>query len=197
MMDNKKKSPPKRNQLIETGEILFTRHGIRRVTVEEICRQAGVSKMTFYKYFSGKLELLKEIWNGWSDSIYSRLRDLEADGASFIQCMQAIVEFKIELISKMSPELIEEIIQSEPEMREFIQDLRARSIARFLEFVSAAKERGEMRDIKPEFLLTVTDLLGDVARNAELRRLYPTDMEFIREINDFFFFGIIPAGEQR
>jgi hypothetical protein len=34
------------------------------VSVEELCREAGASKMTFYKYFANKAELIRdESWN--------------------------------------------------------------------------------------------------------------------------------------
>ncbi len=169
-------------------------YGIRKVSVEEICREAGVSKVTFYKYFPNKLELFKHIWTGWSDSIYERLVEMKKEGASFMERMQAIVEFKMELLSRMNPQIVEDILHSGPELEEFIHELRTRSMKRFLDFVADARKNGEMRDVRPEFLLAVLDSLGKLVENDALRRLYPTDMEFFREVNDFFFFGIMPAG---
>ena len=56
---------PKHNkkykQIIATSKELFWKFGIKRVTVEEICSQAHVSKMTFYKFFPNKIELAKII----------------------------------------------------------------------------------------------------------------------------------------
>ena len=48
-------------QLVTTAQELMMRHGIHRVTVEEICSDANISKMTFYKYFKNKIELTKSI----------------------------------------------------------------------------------------------------------------------------------------
>lgn len=44
----------KQRELIETAAQLFFKHGFKRVTVEEICRTAKVSKVTFYRYFAAK-----------------------------------------------------------------------------------------------------------------------------------------------
>ncbi len=52
---------PKYNQIIETASELFVRFGIKRVTVEEICKTSGVSKMTFYKFFRNKNEVVEKI----------------------------------------------------------------------------------------------------------------------------------------
>ena len=183
----------KREKLIRTGEDLFYRHGLRRVTVEEICREAGASKMTFYKHFANKLELFKHIWTGWSDSIYGKLDMMKAEGAPFMEMMKAIVDYKMDLLGKMNPALLDDVLHSGPEMVEFIQELRARTMERFFEFVSDAREKGDMRDVRSEFLLVALDHLGKMAENEDLRRLYPSDMEFFRELNDFFFFGIMPS----
>ena len=45
---------------------------------------------------------------------------------------------------------------------------------RFLDFVADAREKGEMRNVRSEFLLAVLDSLGKLVENEELRRLYPT-----------------------
>ena len=189
----KKRISAKKELLIRTGDRLFSRLGLRRVTVEEICREAGVSKMTFYKHFPNKLELFKQIWTGWSDSIYERLTEMEDKGLPFIERMNALVEFKMELLSRMDRDLIDDILHAGPELQEFILRLKEKSYARFFELVSEAQASGEMRNIKPEFLIAVLMQLGEMAKNDDLRRIYATDIDFFREVNDFFFFGVMPA----
>jgi len=152
--------------------------------------------MTFYKHFANKLELFKHIWTGWSDSIFTRLQEMEGSGASFIEKMSALVDFKMELLSRMNPALLDDILYTGPELQEFIQEMRAKGYKRFLEFVSDAQEKGKMRRIKPELLLAVLEQLGEVAKDEKLRRLYPTDIDFFREVNDFFFFGIMPVEKE-
>ena len=50
----------KHKKLIQTGKALFFKYGIKKVSVAEICKEAGVSKMTFYKHYANKGELAKE-----------------------------------------------------------------------------------------------------------------------------------------
>ena len=40
--------------LFSTAKNLFFKFGLRRVSVEEICIKASVSKMTFYRNFNNK-----------------------------------------------------------------------------------------------------------------------------------------------
>jgi AcrR family transcriptional regulator len=48
--------------LMETGRKLFWKYGFRRVSVDEICREANVSKMTFYRCFDNKTDLAQKIF---------------------------------------------------------------------------------------------------------------------------------------
>ena len=69
----------KQQQIIETAEELFFRHGIKRVTVEEICQKASVSKMTFYKYFANKNDLAEHIILRIFEQVEEKLSNLEDD----------------------------------------------------------------------------------------------------------------------
>lgn len=50
-----------RRQLREQGEKLFETYGLRKTTVEEITKAVGISKGSFYLFYSSKEELFLEI----------------------------------------------------------------------------------------------------------------------------------------
>ena len=49
--------------LVDEAEKLFLRYGLEKVSVEEICQVAKVSKMTFYRYFQNKIHIFLFIIN--------------------------------------------------------------------------------------------------------------------------------------
>ncbi len=49
----------KKEQIIESARKLFTKYGYKKVSMDEIAREANVSKKTVYAYFKDKEELLK------------------------------------------------------------------------------------------------------------------------------------------
>jgi AcrR family transcriptional regulator len=51
---------PKRDHLIETAQSLFAREGFKGVAVDRLIAEAGVAKMTLYKGFRTKDELILE-----------------------------------------------------------------------------------------------------------------------------------------
>ncbi len=194
-MSNKSKQirSKKHRRLVETAIDLFSRFGFRRVTIEEICRTAVVSKMTFYKYYKSKMDLLKSIWNGWIEEGYLKLDEIDSMPLPFREKLQRIIEYKMDMLAAISPAFMDEIIHADPEMKRFIEHAQWESISRFMEYVGKAQERGDMRRMRPEFFLAVLDWLRDVVRNESLRRLYPDDVEFMREVHNFLFFGILPV----
>jgi AcrR family transcriptional regulator len=65
-------APSKREQLIEAGLDLFNRYGFNATGIDRILAEAGVAKMTLYKHFRSKEELIlavlrrrDEIFRAW------------------------------------------------------------------------------------------------------------------------------------
>ena len=176
-------NPKKQRKIIETAEALFLRHGIKRVTVEEICRKAGASKMTFYKYFKNKIDLVKHIWKGWMQEARTKLKKLNEIDIPFAEKIEEMFAWKTELLSKMSMEFVEEFLTINMGVEETKQW--------FLEFISEAQERGDVRaEIKTELLMAVIDKLYELSQDENLIRKYSSIIEFNRELKDFFWFGI-------
>jgi AcrR family transcriptional regulator len=187
--DAHRKKSQKIKPLIETAQDLFYKYGIKRVSVEEICKKANVSKMTFYKYFPNKTELLRHVWEGWIDEGCRALDEIDAQDIPLPDKIQKMFEWKSDFLAKISEVLIEDI-----------QNLDLgyeKSINRFLEFIMDAQKRGEIRaDIRPEFLMTVLDKLYELGKDKKLRSLYPNVIVFHREIKNFFWYGVIADGNK-
>src|SRR5579863_3991211 len=54
---------PPRERIVESAQDLFHRHGIRGVGVETIAEAAGTNKMTLYRHFDSKDQLILEYLN--------------------------------------------------------------------------------------------------------------------------------------
>jgi len=183
----------KLTHIVETAEILFKRFGIKRVTVEEICRKANVSKMTFYKYFSNKIELVKYIWNEWYDMAFGRYDEINAMNIPVTEKLPLMIQWKMELISDMSEEFIEEYFHVDPELEKFIQDYLQKSLRRFMDYIICWQKNGDIRpEIRPEFLIAVIDKLQELFGDENLKKLYTSNTEFIHELHKLFFYGIVP-----
>jgi len=184
----------KQQQIIDTAEELFFRHGVKRITIEEICQKAGVSKMTFYKYFADKIALVKYIWHTRMEEAFAQFDELDALDIPFQEKFQRIFEFSETLASKMNTEFVKDYIALDLDHLD-----QNRLMQRAVQMFINAQQRGEIRPgIRPEFLLAMHDKSHELSHDEKLLKLYPDYAAFYREIFDFFCYGILsrPPVEQ-
>jgi AcrR family transcriptional regulator len=175
----------KQQQVVVTAEDLFKKHGIKRVTIEEICKKADVSKMTFYKYFDNKMGLVKHIWDNWIEEGFNKLDEINAMDIPFPEKIERMFEWKRAFTSKMSIEFIEDFLQ----MDGGIEKVRGR----FFDFIIDSQKKGDIRpEVRPEFIMAVLDKLYELARDEKLLEIYPHFIEFNRELKDFLWYGLLP-----
>lgn len=68
----------RRRDLLDAGLAVFGRRGVGAATLEEITREAGVAKGTFYLYFSSKEHLLLALRQDFNATVASRISDAVA-----------------------------------------------------------------------------------------------------------------------
>lgn len=66
-----------RQKLVDTAENLLKTNGFNALSVEDITRQAGVAKGTFYVYFKHKEDIIAEICRGYFKKIEETIEDME------------------------------------------------------------------------------------------------------------------------
>ena len=83
----------KREQVIEAARKLFHRFGFKKVSMDEIAREAGVTKKTIYMYFGSKEELLIYFIQEEISNMEKIVEKVEAQNLDFFETVnQAIYE---------------------------------------------------------------------------------------------------------
>ena len=73
-------SEDQRKNIIKTAGEMFFRLGIRSVSIDDICRELGMSKKTFYVYFESKDALIEQMLQANLNYISGKLAELLALG---------------------------------------------------------------------------------------------------------------------
>lgn len=182
----------KQRDIIGAGRRLFHRYGLKKVTIDDICAEAGASKMTFYKYFPNKLELAKYILDTlfihWLDRFWEVMRS----DADFSGKMHRFMELKIEASYETSADLILEMYRSEdPEVNGFMKEWYNRSIDETIKMFTYAQKQGWMRkDLKPKLLLALMNGMMPIFMDEKIRGLYDNPIQLTTEAVKFFLYGI-------
>jgi len=72
----KKMSQDQKKNIIKTAGEMFFRLGIRSVSIDDICREIGMSKKTFYVYFASKDELIEQMLQANIDYMSGKMDEL-------------------------------------------------------------------------------------------------------------------------
>lgn len=191
-----KKEPKKKTQIVQAADQLFKKFGIKKVTVEEICQEAGASKMTFYKYFANKIELVKYLWQQMTDDSMQKLDELDRRDIPFTEKIKVLLKMKEEATSEMGIEYIHDYLEVIPELHGFYSEIYSQVMVKFMDMIRRAQKMGEVRkSMRPEFFLAVVRQLTELAKDEKLAAMYNNYTEFALEVNNFLYYGIMPAPE--
>lgn len=183
---------------MEKGKELFWKYGFKRVTVEEICKEANVSKMTFYKYFSNKTDLIKAIMERVIDYSVKTFKEIMARDIPFSEKVKLQIQMKMEGTIDISKEMLNDmIIHADPEIQEFFGKMRAETTSMIYNSYLEAQKNGHIRsDMKPEFIMYFMQHMFVMMEDENLLAIYNSTSELATEMIKFFFYGILGAKEQ-
>ncbi len=179
----------KKELIIETAERLFMRHGSKRVTVEELCRESGVSKPTFYKHFRNKVALVRTIRDRYVDEGFARFEEINALDIPFPEKIDLMTRWKVEHAGRIGAPFIRELVS--------IEDAVGRFKRGYLGNVSQAQRKGEVRkDIDPEFLWMVVEKLGELVKDGSWRGVCSDLGDYQRQIRTLIWYGLLSREEE-
>ncbi len=192
MSQTEKINSPKYTQILDTAQDLFMRFGVKRVTIEEICRTANVSKMTFYKFFKNKNELALNIIETLMDEGLDKFDDIIAGKLPFNEKMQLFVKMKMDYSNRMSMEFYADFMNYSPEVHDFVMQRAHTNMQKMMALFSEAQQNGDIRpDLDLKFLTFMLNKMIEIAEDPQLAQLYPETKQLTRQWLDLFLYGII------
>ena len=154
--------------------------GIRSVSIDDVCRQLGISKKTFYVYFESKDQLVKEMLLVHERKMEEKMLH-EIEGKSIIQILSEWAEIaqRNEKDMEQTPPLVYDLDKYYPALsmqhRERLCDMMYRGLLRF---VHKGQEEGVFR-AELDADMTARLLAYSHHLTLEQLRLYPKRREEI------------------
>lgn len=182
----------KRALLIATARDLFWKHGFKRVSIEEICAKANVSKMTFYKFFPNKIELAKTVFSSESDAGLEKFKSILREKNSPLETLQKIVQLKLNGAEAISKDFLQDFYNDNDEgLKDFVMETSRKAWLQIVEEIREAQRHNLFTNrIRPELLIHVTQSLGSLVTNQELLNYYTNPRELIGELTHLMAYGL-------
>ena len=181
--------------ILSAAKILFWKHGFRRVTIDEICREAKTSKMTFYRYFPNKLEVAKTIFDNITDEGLVRFREIMKDDSAPEEKMKNILQLKLEGTKNISNDFINDFYNSPGlGLSQYTEEKTKTLWRETLELFKDGQKEGWIRDdMNVEFMFYFMQKSATLLTDTELLKLFKSPQDLIMELANMFVYGISPS----
>lgn len=183
----------KKTDLLRAGRDLFWKYGLRKVSIQEICQEAGVSRGTFYKYFDNKESLALHILELLIGKILTDYEQIMQEDLPFEDQMQKVIQKKLEFTDQLSMEMLNDLYTGQyPGLLAYMQKVSAENLKRIKQDFSQAQKKGYIRrEVKIDYLIFMLNKMSELATLPELQSHYASSSELIKEMTTMFFRGIL------
>ncbi|PKP36865.1 MAG: TetR/AcrR family transcriptional regulator [Bacteroidetes bacterium HGW-Bacteroidetes-15] len=184
----------KQRDILTTSKELFWKYGFKRVTIEEICQKANVSKMTFYRFYPNKLELAKAVFDMVIEKGIVDFRSLMKEDVPASEKMRRMLLMKFEGTNDVSKEFLMDFY-SNPELQlsSYIEKRSREVWVGIIEDFRRGQQEGWLRkDFKPEIILIFSQKIMELVNDENTLKFYNTPQDLIMEVANFFTYGISP-----
>ncbi len=165
----------KQQTIADTARRLFREHGFSAVSVGSICAEASVSRVTFYKYYSGKNALLQAIVTEQKNRVRAEFENLLARQCSLREAAEAVFALQKQSFEELySAAFLRDIEENtDLELERFFHELNEEKYAFMRGFFHTLQQR---RLIQPDLPVELIDLFirqADILmRHPQLTALY-------------------------
>lgn len=153
-------------EILKVTDALIVERGgsFRDVTIDEICHELGISKKTFYQYYSQKEELISDVVGFRHDTQSAALTEL-VSGKNVVQTLKLVINYIVrhKTLSDEQVRLHKELEKYYPKVFQTqMQRQRDQLKAELLQYIGTGQKEGLFRsEIEPLPTITLITMLHD------------------------------------
>ena len=173
----------KRKKIIDKAWELFAKNGYEETKVEDITKDLGISKGSFYTYFATKEELLYEVLEKIKKEIIENLENINVNQIPekvLEDYVKAKMNHAVKILNNMKLKAVEKHL-IDPKLRIFFQELREKSTnfikINIVEKFNSKNGNKYNTDIISEFILiSIEEFLYDEFVLKNLQKMKDDDL---------------------
>lgn len=188
-----KRKAQKKESIRRAALELFRSYGFQKVSIGEIARRAGVSQVTIYNHFDSKEGLVHDVLRWHMMDLLEKYMDIMNSQKPFLEKLESIVFDKSQMAAQFQGELMKTIIQDDPEIMEFIEQIyKTRINPAMIKFFNEGIQQGY---ITPKISMETILLYFEIIRHG----FYDTDKvseqvnkkpELLKELIQLMTYGL-------
>ena len=173
----------KRKKIIDKAWELFAKNGYEETKVEDITKDLGISKGSFYTYFATKEELLYEVLGKIKKEVIENLENINVDQTPekvLEDYVKAKMNHAVKILNNMKLRVVEKYL-IDPKLRILFQELQEKSTnfikINIVEKFNSKNGNKYNADVISEFILiSIEEFLYDEFVLKNLEKMKDDDM---------------------
>lgn len=183
-----------REIIIDISEALFSKHGWQRVSISKICLEADVSRVTFYRYFQNKNDLLQQVFILQHERIEAFYQKLLEESTTLEAIMKGIFNYQQTALNRFfTPDILKDIDQNnDPELSEFFDNNRERKYRFLNSFFTELQSRKIIDANYPTILIhSFLKIMDELMFSTQIQTYYKDDKSGLRrDVLKLIMFGL-------
>ena len=171
---------------------LIRNRGFKATKVQDICAEAGVSKMSFYYYYKNKHEIFEEVLDDFFNSVIESSKSMMEKDIPFREKIMELVNWKADFVKTMSPQFVEELYISGGPYVELMKQVMMRVQKMTFDFYRDGKDKGEInRTVDVRVIMFWMNIVSDMIVEGKFNDLFDDPKEMNKQIRDLMLYGVL------
>ncbi len=181
----------KRGNIKAAAMDLFKRFGLKKVTIKEICENAQASKVTFYKHFRDKSELIFEILDEMHREGMESILTIWESETDIKEKFRELIRLKIHYYEVLGDNFVNDLLNYK-DIQVYNMKLVHQNLKCMRNFIQSEQKKGNIRqDLSVDFILAIFSKSFDLMKDPMFHKVYPDPKELVNAIIEIFVFGVV------
>jgi AcrR family transcriptional regulator len=194
-MKKKVEKLDKHSKILNATKLLFSRtHDVKRVSIEDIAAEAGVSPTTIYNNFRDRETLIFEFIKDLTRANLDKNKALVNSDLPFAKKIMGIIGGKMALAEKIDSEIIEKLLTQDKKIAPFIDQIYEQEIKPlWLKIMADGKKQGYIDPSYDEAaLIAYLDIIqAGLKAKQDLFKDFANNMTLIEQLTRLTFYGFL------
>jgi AcrR family transcriptional regulator len=182
-----------KNRIFESCDKLYREFGVKKITVKQLCQEADINRVNFYKFFKDKYDCFFQWWLKQMDKHTEEMIKIFDSDASFTQKIDKFISQKKSHHSGYSQLFYTDLNILRPNDNPICQKKIEYINQRMIQFIISESEKMgiKQRFTADKLLCLYKRVMIDTMSDKEFSSFYSSVDDQSEDLLRFFFFGVI------
>lgn len=186
-----RQSEKKYENLLDKAEELFWKYGYTSVSVDQIAKEAGISKMTIYKHFHSKEDLFIEVlMNNTERHINTLMEKLEEEYHT-LDKIETMYSYMLEISSQLSPIFVKEVMDRANILTKIVAYKEKRTLEMWRHIVEDGIQKKEIRELDIDFISNLLLFMPTIFMKTDSYEDEAKRRKMFENLFDFMRYGLL------